>query len=61
MMLFKARQKAKTELERALADGGLTEAEFQAKLEKSKWGRHPFWRPSHKEAGVATNLAYAIA
>ena len=30
MMLFKARQKAKSGLDRALAEGGLTEAEFQA-------------------------------
>jgi predicted nucleotide-binding protein (sugar kinase/HSP70/actin superfamily) len=61
MMLFKARQKAKTDLERALNESGMSETDFQAKLEKSKWGRHPFWRPEHREAGVATNLAYAIA
>ena len=61
MMLFKARQKAKGDLERALSDSGMTEDQFRHKLSKSKWGRHPFWRPSHREAGIATNLVYAVS
>jgi predicted nucleotide-binding protein (sugar kinase/HSP70/actin superfamily) len=60
MMLFKARQKAKTEYARALEQTGMDEHSFKAKLDKSKWGRHPFWRPEHREAGIATNLIYAV-
>ncbi len=60
MMLFKARQKAKTEYERALEQTGMDQATFKTKLDDSKWGRHPFWRPEHREAGIATNLVYAI-
>ena len=61
MMLFKARLKAKNEFERALAESGMDEETFRNKLNGSKWNRHPFWRPDHKEAGVATNLVYAIS
>jgi predicted nucleotide-binding protein (sugar kinase/HSP70/actin superfamily) len=61
MMLFKARQKAKAEFERALEQSGMDEETFRSKLNESRWGRHPFWRPAHKEAGVAANLVYAIA
>lgn len=60
MMLFKARQKAKAEYERALEQTGMDETTFKSRLDKSKWGRHPFWRPSHREAGITTNLVYAI-
>ncbi len=60
MMLFKARQKAKAEFETALNETGLDEAAFRKKLEKSRWGKHTFWRPKHVQAGVATNLVYAV-
>jgi predicted nucleotide-binding protein (sugar kinase/HSP70/actin superfamily) len=61
MMLFKARQKAKSEFETALKETGLDEAAFRKKLEKSRWGKHAFWRPKHVQAGVATNLVYAVS
>ena len=60
MMLFKARQKAKADYERALQQTGMDEHTFKAKLSASRWGKHPFRRPPHREAGVATNLVYAI-
>jgi predicted nucleotide-binding protein (sugar kinase/HSP70/actin superfamily) len=60
MMLFKARQKAKSDYERALDQVGLDEEAFKVKLNKSRWGRQPFWRPEHQEAGIATNLVYAL-
>ena len=60
MMLFKARQKAKSDYERALDQVGLDEEAFKTKLSKSRWGRQPFWRPEHQEAGIATNLVYAL-
>jgi predicted nucleotide-binding protein (sugar kinase/HSP70/actin superfamily) len=60
MMLFKARQKAKSDYERALDQVGLDEEAFKTKLTKSRWGRQPFWRPEHREAGIATNLIYAV-
>ena len=61
MMLFKARIKAKNEFERALEESGMDEDTFKQRLGKSKWNRHPFWRPEHKEAGIATNLVYAVS
>ncbi|MFZ5478085.1 MAG: 2-hydroxyglutaryl-CoA dehydratase [Myxococcota bacterium] len=61
MMLFKARMKAKAELEAALAETGLDEATYRKRvLESSKW-KSPFSRPAHKYAGVAANLVYAVA
>jgi predicted nucleotide-binding protein (sugar kinase/HSP70/actin superfamily) len=60
MMLFKARQKAEGELERALDQRGMTKEQFQTKLGKSAYGKKAFKRPPHKMAGVATNLVYAI-
>ena len=61
MMLFKARMKAKSDFEKALAKSGMDEDAFRNKLNKSRWGRHPFWRPAHREAGIATNLVYAVS
>ncbi len=61
MMLFKARMKAKSGFEKALAKSGMDEDAFRNKLNKSRWGRHPFWRPAHREAGIATDLVYAVS
>jgi predicted nucleotide-binding protein (sugar kinase/HSP70/actin superfamily) len=61
MVLFKARQRARQEYEQALAKTGLTEDEFKRRLDKSWFGRHPFWRPKHKTAGVVANLVYALS
>ena len=61
MMLFKARQKAEGEFERALEQEGMDLERFQKRLAKSSYGRKPFKRPAHKMAGVATNLVYAVS
>ncbi|MCO4746230.1 MAG: 2-hydroxyglutaryl-CoA dehydratase [Proteobacteria bacterium] len=60
MMLFKARQKAQREFEEALQTQGLTRDSLRARLAKKRRFRNPFWRPKHREAGIATNLAYAV-
>jgi predicted nucleotide-binding protein (sugar kinase/HSP70/actin superfamily) len=60
MMLFRARQNAKAELDEALAKSGLDEETFRTRVQKSRRWSSPFWRPPHKMAGVATNLAYAV-
>lgn len=60
MMLFKARQKARQELEAALAETGLDEETYKKRVTSGKW-RSPMRVPKHKYAGVAANLAYAVA
>jgi len=59
MMLFKARQKARDEFQRALADAGMTEQEFRAKLARSRY-RDNLKRPPHRTASVVSNLVYAL-
>ena len=59
MMLFKARQRAREEFERALSETGQTEDSFRKRIARSWWWRNPFTRPRHRAAGVATNLVYA--
>jgi predicted nucleotide-binding protein (sugar kinase/HSP70/actin superfamily) len=61
MVLFKARQRARQEFEDALAKSGLTEDEFKARLGRSWFGKHAFWRPKHRTASVVTNLVYALS
>ena len=61
MMLFKARMKAKSGFEKELAKSGMDEDAFCNKLNKSRWGRHSFCRPAHREAGIATDLVYAVS
>ena len=61
MMLFKARQRAREEFDRALEETGQTEEGFRARVAKSVRFTNPFWRPKHRRAGVATNLVYAAA
>lgn len=60
MMLFKARQKARAELDAALEESGLDEQTYRDRLRGSRRWSHPFWRPRHKVAGIAANLAYAV-
>jgi dissimilatory sulfite reductase (desulfoviridin) alpha/beta subunit len=60
MMLFKARQKAKDELDQALAETGMDKATFKKRLQGSRRWRNAFLQPPHKVAGRAANLAYAI-
>ena len=61
MMLFKARQRAKSELEQALTETGLDAETYRARVKKSRRWNNPFWQPAHKFAGVAANLAYEVA
>ncbi len=61
MMLFKARQRAREEYERALAETGLTEEQFKRRVGRSWRFRNPFLRPKHRVAGLAANLVYAVA
>jgi len=61
MMLFKARNKARDEFDRALEETGQTPEGFRARLKSSWRGRiSKFWRPKHKRAGQAANLVYAL-
>ncbi len=60
MMLFRARQNAKAELAEALSKQGLDEKTFRERVLNSRRWSSSFWRPPHKMAGVATNLAYAV-
>jgi predicted nucleotide-binding protein (sugar kinase/HSP70/actin superfamily) len=60
MMLFKARQKARTEFEKALAETGQTEEDFKKRLGRSRRYRSVFARPAHRVAGNAANLVYAL-
>ena len=53
MMLFKARQKAREEFEQALADTGMDEQTFRARVTGSRRWRRSFWRPAHKVARAA--------
>jgi predicted nucleotide-binding protein (sugar kinase/HSP70/actin superfamily) len=61
MMLFKARQRAKEELAAALEETGLDEQTYKARVKGSRRWNTPFFRPPHKYAGVAANLAYAVS
>jgi predicted nucleotide-binding protein (sugar kinase/HSP70/actin superfamily) len=60
MVLFKARQRARAEFDQALAERGMTEEGFKAKLARSWRFSNPFRRPKHKTASVVTNLVYAV-
>ena len=61
MMLYKARQKARAELDAALAETGLDEETYKARVAGSRRWANPFLRPKHKAAGVAANLVYAVS
>ncbi|MBM4391858.1 MAG: 2-hydroxyglutaryl-CoA dehydratase [Deltaproteobacteria bacterium] len=60
MMLFRARQNARAELDLVLAEKGLDEASFKACVNGSRRWRSAFARPAHRFAGVAANLAAAV-
>ncbi|MEO0601523.1 MAG: 2-hydroxyglutaryl-CoA dehydratase [Myxococcota bacterium] len=61
MMIFKARQRAREEYERALEETGLTEEQFKRRVNRSWRFRNHFVRPKHRVAGLAANLVYAVA
>ncbi len=59
MMLFKARQKAVEEFQRALDAAGLDDATFQARAQQGRFASAA-WHAPHRVAGTAANLAYAV-
>ena len=59
MMLFKARQNAKAELEEALKENKLDETTFKKRVTTGKW-KSALKVPKHRYAGVAANLAYEV-
>ncbi len=61
MYMFKARLAAEAELEKALADTGLTKEQVRAFLEANPRFQSPFHHPPHKVAGSAANLVYEVA
>jgi predicted nucleotide-binding protein (sugar kinase/HSP70/actin superfamily) len=61
MYLFKARQLAEAELQKAYADCGVTEAQVRDFLAANPRYGNPFHHPPHKVAGTAANLVYEVA
>ena len=60
MMMFKARQRAEAEFQKALEETGMDAETFRKRVNGSRRWRTAFWRAPHKRAGQAANLAYAI-
>lgn len=60
MMLFKAHQKVRAEFELALSETDLDEKTFYDGIQSSRRWWHPFSRPAHHSAGIATNLVYTV-
>ncbi|MCC7170225.1 MAG: 2-hydroxyglutaryl-CoA dehydratase [Planctomycetes bacterium] len=61
MYMFKARIAAEQELEKALADTGLTLDEVRAFLKANPKFAGPLHYPPHKVAGTAANLVHEVA
>jgi hypothetical protein len=61
MYMFKARIAAEQELERTLAECGVTIEEVRAFLEKNPKYQSALYYPPHRVAGTASNLVYAVA
>jgi predicted nucleotide-binding protein (sugar kinase/HSP70/actin superfamily) len=61
MYLFKAKQAAIAEYERALDENGVTREEVQAFLESSPRFRSPFYKAPHAYAGNNADLVAAVA
>jgi len=61
MYMFKARIAAEQELERALAEEGLTLDEVRAFLDANPKYKSALYYPPHRAAGTAANLVYAVA
>lgn len=61
MYMFKARIAAEQELERVLAECGVTIEEVRAFLEKNPKYNSPLYYPPHRVAGTAANLVYVVA
>jgi predicted nucleotide-binding protein (sugar kinase/HSP70/actin superfamily) len=60
MQLFKAKQLAQKEVDKALADVGMTMAEVQAYLGKHKDLAHAFYRAPHKAGCSTADLVYEV-
>ncbi len=60
MMLFKARQRAQSEFEQALAEAGMDEETFKRRLKGSRRRSNPFWRPRHHYIGTAANMVRSM-
>ncbi len=60
MQLFKAKQLAQKEVDKALADVGMTIEEVRAYLAKHPSLMHPFHRSPHKAGCTAADLVYEV-
>ncbi len=60
MQLFKAKQLAQKEVDKALADVGMTMDEVRAYLKKHPALMHPFHRSPHKAGCTAADLVYEV-
>ncbi len=60
MQLFKAKQLAQKEVDKALADVGMTIEEVRAYLAKHPALMHPFHRSPHKAGCTAADLVYEV-
>ena len=58
--VYLGRDEARAEYEQALRSRGLSEDQFRRRLKRSRRWRGSLARPKHREAGVATNLVYAV-
>jgi hypothetical protein len=61
MYLFKAKQAAIAEYERALTENGVTRDQVQAFLDSSPKFRSPFYKAAHKYCGNNADLVAAVA
>ncbi len=61
MYLFKARQSATAEYERALAEHGVTKEQVQTLLAANRRFRSPLFKPKHVYAGSAADIVAAVA
>lgn len=60
MQLFKAKQAAQREVDRALADVGMTMDEVRAYLVKHPELMHPFHKSPHKSGSTTADLVYEV-
>jgi predicted nucleotide-binding protein (sugar kinase/HSP70/actin superfamily) len=61
MQLFKAKQLAAKELDKALADTGMTMDEVRAFLDKNPSMKSPFHRSPHRAGSTTADLVYDVA
>jgi predicted nucleotide-binding protein (sugar kinase/HSP70/actin superfamily) len=63
MMLFKAREQARREIEQAEAETGVTAAQARSLVQRLPWLARSLWQPPHsyRASTTAANLVYAAA